>query len=140
MPLSASALRAAFRRSGAGGSRAGEIESAPQEIAVAIRSALGAVRDADRPVLACWSGADDWVAVAPTEIYVRRSGRLARLSVSDIVEVAPASERRPKTDSTELDVRFATGELVRISADAGPAFVGMWNALLALMRSTKRHP
>src|SRR5690348_3876984 len=100
MLLSASALRAAFRRSGAGGSRTREIESAPEELAAVIRETLGAIRDGDQPVLIWSENVDDWIAVAPTELYVHRGGRLARLAVDQMIEVAPMGL---KTDSAELE-------------------------------------
>lgn len=141
MSLSASALRAAFLRSGAPGDKTGFFENAPSKIAAVIARALP-MQDDNQPVLISWSSEVDWFVITPREVVVSESGTLRRVPITAVREVAPIriADGRPvmKTDMTGLELRLTSGDPLCIHAEKGRPFSGVWNAVKAIERANTR--
>ncbi|HKO57352.1 MAG TPA: hypothetical protein VJ276_15865 [Thermoanaerobaculia bacterium] len=80
MPLSASAIRAIFRRSGAAGQRTCLFDDAPPDICVAVDDVL---QGAGPPVLITWQSTHEWTAFTASEMVVSRDGRLQRIAAME---------------------------------------------------------
>jgi hypothetical protein len=142
MPLSASALRAVFARSGKPSAQTYFFADAPSDVAATIVSSLGEPLESS-PVLVSWRSDIDWVVITPRELIVNKDKRVSRVPVTDIVEVEPLKRDAvthrplPKTEMNQLHVVLRTGESIDVQIDQGGAFIGFWNVLTSLQAANR---
>jgi hypothetical protein len=138
MPLSASAIRGIFARSGAASQRTRLFDDVPAQIATSVLAVTRTLEAKVEPVLLTWRSESDWLLITPTQLVISTRGTVRLVPVSTIVRVEPvktdAGSNRPlpKNAMSELRLTQNTGASIVVDADCGRAFVGIWNVIASM--------